>query len=233
MKSVRDYNVGKSDYAKRKIQPWDVILAYNLNYWDSDIIKRVLCTKEGESRRLDYEKIIHICSERIRQIDTAEPGYQGEQEDRDETTVFCPAEADKPTYFHCGGDFGVYAVFKGRNQWYAYVGYNAEHRVHMYIRLTGEDYFLSALDDFPLPVVFLSDSLGGVEHTVSVKIGPVGTKYSKYDYLINGGMLYRCMGLSKDGKLYRYARFMGWDDIDFIEVKNRIYNQASQSTCEK
>lgn len=67
--AVRDHNVGNSDYAQHKIQPWDIWLEYKLNPWDADIIKRVLRTKKGESRRTDYEKIIHICQERIRQID--------------------------------------------------------------------------------------------------------------------------------------------------------------------
>ncbi len=43
---VRSYNVGKSDYAKCKIQPWDIWLEYNLNPWDADIVKRVLRNKE-------------------------------------------------------------------------------------------------------------------------------------------------------------------------------------------
>ena len=66
---IRSYNVGSSDYAKHKIQPWSIWLEYNLNPWDADIVKRVLRTKETDGRRLDYEKIIHICKERIRQID--------------------------------------------------------------------------------------------------------------------------------------------------------------------
>lgn len=66
--SVREYNVGTSDYAAYKIQPWDIWLEYGLNPWDADIVKRVLRNKEGESRELDYEKIKHICDERIRQI---------------------------------------------------------------------------------------------------------------------------------------------------------------------
>ena len=66
--STRAYNVGNSDYAKHKIQPWAIWLEYQLNPWDADIVKRVLRTKEGE-RRLDYEKIIHICQERIEQLD--------------------------------------------------------------------------------------------------------------------------------------------------------------------
>lgn len=72
--NIRAYNVGNSDYAKRKIQPWDIWLEYGLNPWDADIVKRVLRTKRGESRKLDYEKIIHICKERIRQIEEVENG---------------------------------------------------------------------------------------------------------------------------------------------------------------
>ena len=65
---VRSYNVGTSNYAKYKIQPWDIWLEYGLNPWDADIIKRILRTKDGDSRKMDYEKIIHICKERIRQL---------------------------------------------------------------------------------------------------------------------------------------------------------------------
>ena len=67
--NIRSYNVGSSDYAKHNIQPWDIWREYGLNPWDADIVKRVLRTKETDGRRLDYEKIIHICKERIRQID--------------------------------------------------------------------------------------------------------------------------------------------------------------------
>jgi len=66
---TRSYNVGESDYSKYKIQPWDIWLEYDLNPWDADIVKRVLRTKKGDRRELDYEKIIHLCKERIRQIE--------------------------------------------------------------------------------------------------------------------------------------------------------------------
>ena len=66
---VRSHNVGASNYSKYKIQVWDIWKEYNLNPWDADIVKRVLRTKATDGRRLDYEKIIHICQERIRQID--------------------------------------------------------------------------------------------------------------------------------------------------------------------
>lgn len=66
---VRNHNVGTSDYSKHVIQPWSIWIDYNLNAFDADIIKRVLRTKENTSRKEDYEKIIHICQERIRQIE--------------------------------------------------------------------------------------------------------------------------------------------------------------------
>ena len=66
---VRSFNVGASDYSKRLVQPWAIWIDYELNPWDADIVKRVLRHKETDSRKLDYQKIIHICQERIRQLD--------------------------------------------------------------------------------------------------------------------------------------------------------------------
>lgn len=65
---TREYNIGGSDYCLHLIQPWSIWLDWNLNPWDADIVKRVLRSKQGDSRKLDYEKIIHICQERIRQL---------------------------------------------------------------------------------------------------------------------------------------------------------------------
>lgn len=69
-KNVRDHNIGTSDYSAHVIQPWSIWLDWHLNPWDADIVKRVLRNKFGESRKQDYEKIIHICQERIRQLET-------------------------------------------------------------------------------------------------------------------------------------------------------------------
>lgn len=101
-KDVRSFNIGNSDYSKHKIQPWDIWDEYKLNPFDADIVKRVLRHKERVpksfidklkrfitgstldellkedaicSRKEDYEKIIHICQERIRQIDSGENPY--------------------------------------------------------------------------------------------------------------------------------------------------------------
>lgn len=66
--SHRSYNIGKSNYAEKRIQPWDIWKEYDLNPWDADIVKRVLRTKAGEGRVVEYEKIKHICEERIWQL---------------------------------------------------------------------------------------------------------------------------------------------------------------------
>lgn len=66
---VRSFNVGASNYSKHIIQPWSIWIDWNLDPWDADIIKRTLRDKKGESRISDYEKIIHICREKIRQIE--------------------------------------------------------------------------------------------------------------------------------------------------------------------
>ncbi len=66
---VRSMNVGASDYSRHLIQPWAIWQEYQLNPWDADIIKRVLRHKTTDTRKMDYEKIIHICQERIRQLE--------------------------------------------------------------------------------------------------------------------------------------------------------------------
>lgn len=75
--SVRTFNIGASNYSDHIIQPWSIWIDWNLNPWDADIIKRVLRSKIATSRKEDYEKIIHICQERIRQIET-QAGTQAE-----------------------------------------------------------------------------------------------------------------------------------------------------------
>ena len=67
---VRNHNIGTSDYSSHIIQPWSIWIDWHLNPWDADIIKRVLRNKLYSSRKEDYEKIIHIAQERIRQIET-------------------------------------------------------------------------------------------------------------------------------------------------------------------
>ena len=73
--SIRNYNVGNSDYSKHKIQPWDIWIEYKLNPFEADIVKRILRKKEEpgmtpqQARKMDYQKCIHILEELIRQMD--------------------------------------------------------------------------------------------------------------------------------------------------------------------
>ena len=75
-KDIRAYNIGSSNYSEHEIQPWDIWLDWDLNPWDADIIKRTLRTKKGDERILDYKKIIHICEERIRQIEVQKKNHK-------------------------------------------------------------------------------------------------------------------------------------------------------------
>ena len=80
-KDTRNYNIGNSNYSSmpKGYQPWDLWRVYHMNPFDADILKRLLRTKiepgmtPQESRKLDYQKIIHVCQERINQIDE---GYE-------------------------------------------------------------------------------------------------------------------------------------------------------------
>ena len=80
-KNTRNYNIGNSNYSSmpKGYQPWDLWKIFHMNPFDADILKRLLRTKTEpgmtpqESRKLDYQKIIHVCQERINQIDE---GYE-------------------------------------------------------------------------------------------------------------------------------------------------------------
>ena len=78
---IRNYNIGNSNYSSmpKGYQPWDLWKIFHMSPWDADIQKRLLRTKAEpgmtmtESRKLDYQKIIHVCQERINQINE---GYE-------------------------------------------------------------------------------------------------------------------------------------------------------------
>lgn len=202
MSNVRDYNIGKSDYAKHKIQPWDIWLEYNLNPWDADIVKRVLRTKEGEARTLDYEKIIHICRYRIAELSKevsketkvvapAEAEKPVEDEESDDTTVFCLDETMKPAMFYTEGEkwngkYVGYSVFMAGNTPYMYLGVDAE-GCHLYATLsTRERWYFAPETHLPPRTFKLKHTNLFGSHRSSLKIGYVGTLYEKHDYIITG-----------------------------------------------
>ena len=59
--------VGGSHYKKKKIQPWDIIDEYNLNFYEGNVLKYLL--REKVDRIEDLSKAIHylekeICNEK-------------------------------------------------------------------------------------------------------------------------------------------------------------------------
>lgn len=211
--NVQSYNVGKSDYSKHVIQPWDIWKEYNLNPWDADIVKRVLRSKEGEARTLDYEKIIHICKYRISELSKetkvvapVEAEKPVEDEENDDTTVSCMDETMKPAMFYTegtkwDGEYVGYSVFMTGNAPYMYLGVDAE-RNHLYADLSEFDQWLYTRERHLPPKTFkirYTNLFGN--HRSSLKIGYVGTGYEKHDYIITrDGQLFRYFGMTKEGK---------------------------------
>ena len=218
--NVQSYNVGKSDYSKHAIQPWDIWKEYNLNPWDADIVKRVLRSKEGEARTLDYEKIIHICKYRIAELSQevlketkvvapAEAEKPVEDEESDETTVFCLDETMKPAMFYVEGEkrngkYVGYSVFLVGDVPYMYLGVDAEGN-HLYVDLSEfEQWYYVREMHLPPRTFRLRHYLSYDEHRSSLKIGYEGKNYEKYDYIItDNAHLLRYFGTKGNKFSYR------------------------------
>nr|DAG11477.1 MAG TPA: hypothetical protein [Caudoviricetes sp.] len=245
---VQSYNVGKSDYAKHAIQPWDIWKEYNLNPWDADIVKRVLRTKEGEPRTVDYEKIIHICKYRIAELSKevlketkvvapVEEEKPVEDEESDDTTVFCLSETMKPATFYIegvkwDGKYIGYSVFMSGNSPYMYLGVNAAGS-HLYADLSVfEQWLYTSEAHLPQKTFELNcTSLFG-NHRSSLKIGHVGTNYEKHDYIIAGkGVLLRYFGTRGSKFVYRNMSAKRADGTHPEFLSNvKIENKAIQFT---
>lgn len=245
---VQSYNVGKSDYAKHAIQPWDIWKEYNLNPWDADIVKRVLRTKEGEPRTVDYEKIIHICKYRIAELSKevlketkvvtpAEAEKPVEDEESDDTTVFCLDETMKPAMFYVEGEewngkYIGYSVFMVGNGPYMYLGVDAN-GYHLYADLSELEQRLYTPETHLPPKTFelKYTSLFG-NHRSSLKIGYEGKNYEKYDYIITcDGRLFRYFGM-KGGKFSYRNMSAKRADGTYPEISTvvKLTNKAIQFT---
>lgn len=246
--NVQSYNVGKSDYAKHTIQPWDIWKEYNLNPWDADIVKHVLRSKEGEARTLDYEKIIHICKYRIAELSKevsketkvvapVRAEKPVEDKESDDTTVFCPDETMKPATFHIegtkwNGKYVGYSVFMAGNTPYMYLGVNAAGE-HLYVDLSVyRNWHYTPETHLPPKTFELKyTSLFG-NHRSSLKIGYVGTNYEKHDYIITrDGHLLRYFGMKGIMFSYRDMSAKGADGTypDFLS-NYKLENKAIQFT---
>ena len=246
--NVQSYNVGKSDYAKHAIQPWEIWKEYNLNPWDADIVKRVLRTKEGEARTLDYEKIIHICKYRIAELSKevsketkvttpAEAEKPVEDEESDDTTVFCLGETMKPAMFYIEGEewngkYIGFSVFMDGSTPYMYLGVDAE-GYHLYADLSLHKLW-GYVHETHLPprTVKLKNNLFLDEHRSSLKIGDEGKNYEKHDYIIScDGHLLRYFGMEGDMFYYRNMSAKGADGTypEFL-INVKLENRAIQFT---
>lgn len=242
--NVQSYNVGKSDYSKHAIQPWDIWKEYNLNPWDADIVKRVLRSKEGEARTLDYEKIIHICkyciaelSKEAKVVEPVETEKPVEDEESDDTTVYCMDETMEPAMFYIEGEkwngkYIGYSVFMDGGTPYMYLGVDAG-GYHSYTDLsTYVQWRYAPETHLPLRTFKLRSSLFFSKHRSSLKIGYEGKKYEKHDYIITrDGCLFRYYGM--EGKMFSYRNMsaMGADGTypEFLsDVK--LENKAIQFT---
>ena len=214
---VQSYNVGKSDYSKHAIQPWDIWKEYNLNPWDADIVKCVLRTKEGEARTLDYKKIIHICKYRIAELSKEvsketkvfEAEKPVEDEESDDTTVFCLDETMRPPMLYTEGTkwndkYVGYSVFMTGDVPYMYLGVDAVGK-HLYVDLSGRGHWYYTEDKYlPNRTFKLKDSLYSGKHRSSLKIGYEGKNYEKHDYIITfEGKLLRYFGTKGNKFSYR------------------------------
>lgn len=246
--NVQSYNVGKSDYSKHTIQPWDIWKEYNLNPWDADIVKRVLRSKEGEERTLDYEKIIHICKYRIAELSKevlketkvvtpAEAEKPVEDEESDDTTVFCLDETMKPAMFYIegvkwNGKYVGYSVFMTGNEPYMYLGVDAEGS-HLYADLSELDQWIYSPETHLPPKTFKIKyaALFG-NHRSSLKIGFGGKNYKKHDYIVTAkGHLLRYFGMKGDRFYYRNMSAKGADGTHPGLLSNvKLENKAIQFT---
>lgn len=242
--NVQSYNVGKSDYSKHAIQPWHIWKEYNLNPWDADIVKRVLRTKEGEPRTVDYEKIIHICKYRIAELSKetevvapVEAEKPVEDEESDDTTVFCLDETMKPAMFYIEGEkwngkYIGYSVFMADNDPYMYLGVNA-YGAHLYVDLSVySKWYYTPEGHLPRRTFKLGSSLFRGKHRSALKIGYEGKNYEKYNYIITfDGRLLRYFGMKGGRFSYRNMSAKRADGT-YPELLSRvkIENKAIQFT---
>jgi hypothetical protein len=72
MESPRDHQIGGGHYRISPLQPWDIIEAWRLNFWQGNIIKYVLRAPYKNGRE-DFEKARHYLDYLIENYDRLFP----------------------------------------------------------------------------------------------------------------------------------------------------------------
>jgi len=68
---LRERQVGGDHYKKHKIQPWDIIDEYNLNFYAGNVIKYMLRDKEDEDGLEALYKARHYLEKLISNVEEA------------------------------------------------------------------------------------------------------------------------------------------------------------------
>jgi len=63
-----DRQVGGEHYKKLKIQPWHVVDACDLNFYEGNAVKYIIRKKDPEKRIEDLEKAVHYCQKEIENL---------------------------------------------------------------------------------------------------------------------------------------------------------------------
>ena len=195
------------------------------------------------SKKILYEKIIHICKYRIAELSKevlketkvvapAEAEKPVEDEESDDTTVFCMDETLKPAMFYVEGEkwngkYIGYSVFMTGGVPYMYLGVDAEGN-HLYADLSefGQWGYFSETHLPPKTFGLMHTSLFG-NHRSSLKIGYEGKSYEKHDYIITSdGRLLRYFGMGGNKFVYlnmsaKRADGRYWEVLSNVKLENK------------
>jgi hypothetical protein len=72
---ARDYQVGGDHYRKGTLQPWDVVEAFGLDFWEGNALKYLLRSKPGTKRAEDLRKAIHYLQRCVERAERAHPNH--------------------------------------------------------------------------------------------------------------------------------------------------------------
>ena len=200
------------------------------------------------SKKILYEKIIHICKYRIAELSKevlketkvvapVEGEKPVEDEESDDTTVICLSETMKPAMFYVEGEkwngkYVGYSVFMAGKDPLMYLGVDAEGN-NLYADLSEWGPWLYTPEThLPPRTVKLKNNLFFDEHRSSLRIGYVGTNYEKNDYIITcDGRLFRYFGMKGDTYSYRNMSAKRADGTypEFISIY-KLENKAIQFT---